>query len=455
MFAVSGERDWKMVCRSILLFLFISSSSADYKDNREEGTASFRQVCIDDRCDQIDLKIVGTNGTGDHHLMLAKRVVLQLVGEQCSHFTNRNPQLFSAIRICSRTNQSDQVEGTFFDADSFRYDSIYNEVNETHRFGRQRFDRKQLEQPSESNLPNQVNLTTDEPPQKRGLVLAQSTDRPIYGTFKSPVWEMALFIDHNVFRWFKASEEAALKYVLMNVLVADAMHRQMGIQIKVIALRFIHKLNFSLIGPGGTYRYRDEMRQYIVDNLIEDGVSDSRDHSGMLGRPDVAAVFTFSFAKDGILGLAYRPKGPEMGIVIVKPYLKSTLTETEIKPRNLHFYPNGVTLAHELGHVLDLDHADNDTNCRTRYGSCIMIAHSGWPLSHWLDHELSHVQNRLTGQLNFLLQKNMMDEDGSSTLLWLRIVCIISFVFALLAVTSYLIWLYKSNWDTGIHYHAL
>lgn len=434
MFGMSRPHSCRFLISSLLITLFLQRCATDYNlfnakynhfpKDYEVMTVSINDHCKDEECNEI-IMIFFANVSGTSRnietLNLQKRFELQLTKEVCHHFTATDRMHYAGLRYCSRHNSTEkEFYGTFFDSEMrTRYDLGWVAEQSQYMLYRYRMDASDSEELHGGRWKPRAAAEETDDPEPDIRVQGGFLSFPVMGHMRHPTIELMVGLESHFSSYFRRDYESLVRFVCMNVISVDAMFRRMGpapdgIRVKLVGVRDWWRLGFvARERRNPTSHYREVSRFVNGDGILFTGVVDWRGRAvprHVPGVPDATVTFTHA-ARDGDkLGLAVRGRWWWGSDGIVIPSYASRLTMNQSIA--LHHYPTSITTAHEIGHMLTLNHPPfEDTECYTDYGHCIMAAHPTWPLPFWLRSEEEYVTGALNHSHSYLYEQNVRHAD--------------------------------------------
>lgn len=411
-------------------------------DDTQASIASIETTCTEwgnDTCGKLTVTI-GPPGDEfykykfeERKLDMIKRIHLSLTTETCEYFISADPKVHATFRKCVAEPPltSPLYSGTFFDSDNARYDIDKKSGNNNYYLVTRSIRGATDIHWQEKNYTGGDRSLTDTiryDIAKQEKQVKKDTWIPDLGEFKKPVIELFIGIDRSLYDLFDKDKEQIIKYVCMTVTTADSLYSQMGVKVKLVGIRFWHELGFksSAFAEKNLLQYLFAINWLIYGSLKITKLSNYHaTFSGIMsyeakplphkipGTPDAIITMMHKDFKDGALGWAEQDRNDKLGSAgIIEAVFATRATMKKYGYQKLHFFPAGVTLAHEVGHILFLRHPEFDhPDCFTHRGRCIMADTQDWMIPLWLKNETDLITKGFGSTHKFLFHQNCLHSD--------------------------------------------
>ena len=431
------------MCNPSIWFVIFIFSVSDV-DSLSIVKVDVRANCLDNDCDRVQLKIDREDHSASFTVHLKKRFSIDI--GSCSFYINTKGTKFAGFRLCKQSTganiPAEEWEGTFFDPMSRRI-----RVAKTEGYHMSEDNFKQ-----ETRVVASLMMRNISPVDRLllGSVRSVTDDAAvpqIIRNLTAPVIETAVTFDISMMRFFNQREDEAILFACSIINLVDAMYASAGISVRLVALHFLPKYNFTDFPPNKDEDYLSDLRSLISGFLIAGENEELTNRTSIAGVPDVVMTFTqfYQHGEQGRTeGLAYYFNSTSRfrGFGFVKPRQPDPLLLG-----NLSLYRTAVSFAHEVGHTLGHVHALPECSCRTKDGFCIMWeTGQDWPIPVWTKCETKIFNDMIqNGSLSYLKEQNVRwlsergrevtSADGMALKKTLKIICILALIFDVVLIT--------------------
>lgn len=299
-------------------------------------------------------------------------------GESCDFYSNIRGESFAAFSRCTTSQGIVEIEGAFAHKGSV-YSMAFDPVKKQDVGRVSQFDgRRALTDHTTHGIEWEDEVTAPH----GGFAWKQHTSLPL---FPNPVIEVLILMDQTFIYSYQKQGKDGEKVVLQSAHMANAIFQPLNVSLEVTAVHVIDERDTS--------RYLRPAKDWghLLDKSVEYFKRKFLTKERFTGHPDAVITFTDMAVQDRIPGIAFTDSicGPNAAVIL----------GPDVKEKDHLIFSTlemGLTVAHELGHVLGFEHQEEEEcDCTSDDGYCVMFPSNEISNFLWTECERSQLRERL------------------------------------------------------------